>query len=64
MKKSSVKNLTVASVIYKIIEINLTIIKEKLYKLLLNIIKNIKNEINNSSNHYNKICNIPNQVNY
>ena len=40
--ESPVEHITAASVIYKIMEVNSTIVKEELFQLLMNIINNIK----------------------
>jgi hypothetical protein len=64
IKKSPLENITAASIIYKMLEINSTIVKEELLQLMNTIINNVKNEINSTSNLYIKLCNIPTQVSY
>ena len=64
IKETLVKYITAASVIYKVMEIKSTIVKEELYQLIIDMIDNIKNEVRENSDRYAKLSKIPIQVNY
>jgi hypothetical protein len=64
IKENPLENITAASIIYKIMEINSTISKKELFQSLNTVINNIKNRINRTLDLYIKLCKIPTQVNY
>jgi len=64
IKETPVEYITAASVIYKVMEIKSTIVKEELYQLIIDMIDNIKNEVRENSDRYAKLSKIPIQVNY
>ncbi len=64
IKDSPVEHITAASVMYKIMEDIPTIQENELLELLKNIIQIIKNDIENNSELFKRLSNIPKQVNY
>lgn len=63
IKENPVEYITAASIIYKIMENNPTIQKVELLGLLNEIIQNVKNNIDDDSELFKKLSDIPNQVN-
>ncbi|CAB4406784.1 unnamed protein product [Rhizophagus irregularis] len=63
IKENPVEYITAASIIYKIMENNPTIQKVELLELLNEIIQNVKNNIDDDSDLFKKLSDIPNQFN-
>jgi hypothetical protein len=63
IEESPVDHLSAATIMFKIMEVDLTLSKKDLFKSLSDSIEEAKNQFNESSNHYKKLCNITsNQV--